>query len=369
MAGGPAGVTATGVDVDVGGDVELVEVEPLAPLGWPVDGERDGAVVVWVERAAVREGGVELLSDASNATAAATTRAATTATARINQRSRPAELLSSAGRGAGSTVGGCGGVRAGRVGAGGGAEEERGGAPADSRARRTALSMAPRARRPGVPGGGSVACSSAIRPSDGYVPRTTASIHGIASWAVDQETVMPSDLISRPRPLRPQQTPVGETNPSVGVAAAMAPLLAHFFGGAIPVRFEFWDGTSLGPAAGDTLQVRSPDAVRRLLWAPGELGLARAFVVGDLAFEGDIFEILAALHRACPGAHPCRVTAAVAGAAGGPPARGHRQAAPAATRGGGAAGPPALARVATRRPSSTTTTSATSSMPWCSGRP
>ncbi len=44
--------------------------------------------------------------------------------------------------------------------------------------------------------------------------------------------------------------------------------------------------------------MRSPDAVRRLLWAPGELGLARAFVVGDLAFEGDIFEILAALHAA-----------------------------------------------------------------------
>jgi cyclopropane-fatty-acyl-phospholipid synthase len=111
---------------------------------------------------------------------------------------------------------------------------------------------------------------------------------------------MTSDLISRPRPLRPQQTPVGETNPHVGVAAAIAPLLAHFFGGAIPVRFEFWDGTSLGPAAGDTLQVRSPDAVRRLLWAPGELGLARAFVMGDLAFEGDIFEILAALHHAAP---------------------------------------------------------------------
>ncbi len=108
---------------------------------------------------------------------------------------------------------------------------------------------------------------------------------------------MRSDLISRPRQLRPQQTPTDETSPRVGVAAAIAPLLAYFFGGAIPVRFEFWDGTALGPATGDTLQVRSPDAVRRLLWAPGELGLARAFVMGDLAFEGDIFEILEALHR------------------------------------------------------------------------
>jgi cyclopropane-fatty-acyl-phospholipid synthase len=111
---------------------------------------------------------------------------------------------------------------------------------------------------------------------------------------------MRSDLISRPRLSRPQQIPVGEDTPGGGVATAVAPLLAHFFGGPPPVRFEFWDGTALGPAKGDTLQVRSPDAVRRLLWSPGELGLARAFVMGDIAFEGDIFELLAALHAASP---------------------------------------------------------------------
>jgi cyclopropane-fatty-acyl-phospholipid synthase len=84
------------------------------------------------------------------------------------------------------------------------------------------------------------------------------------------------------------------------VATAIAPLLQYFFGGPPPVRFEFWDGTALGPAQGDTVQVRSPDAVQRLLWSPGELGLARAFVMGDIAFEGDIFELLAALHSATP---------------------------------------------------------------------
>ena len=84
------------------------------------------------------------------------------------------------------------------------------------------------------------------------------------------------------------------------MAVALAPLLAHFFGGPPPVRIAFWDGTSLGPSHGDTLHVRSSDAVRRLLWSPGELGLARAFVMGDLGFEGDIFELLAALHGASP---------------------------------------------------------------------
>jgi len=112
---------------------------------------------------------------------------------------------------------------------------------------------------------------------------------------------MRSDLLSRPRPLRPQQQ-AGNDEPvhGGGVAVALAPLLAHFFGGPPPVRFEFWDGTSLGPSHGDTLRVRSPDAVRRLLWSPGELGLARAFVMGDLTFEGDIFELLAELHDASP---------------------------------------------------------------------
>jgi cyclopropane-fatty-acyl-phospholipid synthase len=113
---------------------------------------------------------------------------------------------------------------------------------------------------------------------------------------------MRSDLLPRPRPLRPNRQPptIDASGPSGGAASDVAPLLTHFFGGPPPVRFEFWDGTGLGPPGGDTLRVRSPDAVRRLLWSPGELGLARAFVMGDIAFEGDIFELLAALHGAAP---------------------------------------------------------------------
>jgi cyclopropane-fatty-acyl-phospholipid synthase len=115
-----------------------------------------------------------------------------------------------------------------------------------------------------------------------------------------QETVMRSDLISKPRLSRPQRAPAGDDTTGGGVATAFAPLLAHFFGGPPPVRFEFWDRSTLGPTKGDTFHVRSPDAVRRLLWSPGELGLARAFVMGDIDFEGDIFELLAALHAASP---------------------------------------------------------------------
>jgi len=115
---------------------------------------------------------------------------------------------------------------------------------------------------------------------------------------------MRSDLISGPRPSRDDEGGHAPAQAAVrkgrGAAVALEPLLVHFFGAAPPVRFEFWDGTSLGSVGGHVLEVRSPDAVRRLLWAPGELGLARAFVEGDLSFRGDIFEILALVHAAAP---------------------------------------------------------------------
>ena len=67
------------------------------------------------------------------------------------------------------------------------------------------------------------------------------------------------------------------------------------------MRFEFWDGSGLGPTDGiGTMRIQSVDALRRILWAPGELGVARAFVAGDLAIEGDIYTLLRVLHDASP---------------------------------------------------------------------
>ena len=76
------------------------------------------------------------------------------------------------------------------------------------------------------------------------------------------------------------------------VAQALQPLLTLLFGPRLPVRFEFWDGSASGPIDGPgTIVVRSPDAVRRMAWAPGELGLSRAYVAGDIDVEGDIFAV------------------------------------------------------------------------------
>jgi cyclopropane-fatty-acyl-phospholipid synthase len=90
--------------------------------------------------------------------------------------------------------------------------------------------------------------------------------------------------------------------PAPGSAAdAFAPLLRALVGTKMPVRFEFWDGSAIGPTDGvGTLQVRSIDAVRRILWAPGELGVARAFVSGDVTVDGDIYALLRVLHDASP---------------------------------------------------------------------
>ena len=71
-------------------------------------------------------------------------------------------------------------------------------------------------------------------------------------------------------------------------AAQLAPLLAVLFPDELPVRIIGWDGSSVGPAHGPAVRLTSRRALRRLLWAPGELGLAQAYVAGDLEVEGDL---------------------------------------------------------------------------------
>jgi cyclopropane-fatty-acyl-phospholipid synthase len=89
---------------------------------------------------------------------------------------------------------------------------------------------------------------------------------------------------------------LGRTGRSV--AATVTPLLDALFATAVPVQFRFWDGSAVGPTDGPgTVLVHSPDALRRLLWAPGDLGIARAYVVGDLDFDGDAFSVLRALQE------------------------------------------------------------------------
>ncbi|MEI7032443.1 cyclopropane-fatty-acyl-phospholipid synthase family protein [Streptomyces pratensis] len=59
-----------------------------------------------------------------------------------------------------------------------------------------------------------------------------------------------------------------------------------------PVRVRAWDGSESGPPGAPVLVIRDRRALRRLLWKPGELGLARAWVAGEIDVEGDLYEVL-----------------------------------------------------------------------------
>ncbi|WP_035799300.1 SAM-dependent methyltransferase [Kitasatospora mediocidica] len=91
----------------------------------------------------------------------------------------------------------------------------------------------------------------------------------------------------------PPSTPAPGT-----VTGTLAPLLTRLLGDPLPIRIRAWDGSEAGPADAPTLTVTSRRALRRLLWSPGELGLAEAYITGDIDVEGDLGEGLRRIRQA-----------------------------------------------------------------------
>ena len=56
----------------------------------------------------------------------------------------------------------------------------------------------------------------------------------------------------------------------------------------LPVRIRAWDGSEVGPEDAPIVELRSADALRRLMWRPGELGAAQAYVLGEMDVHGDL---------------------------------------------------------------------------------
>ncbi|MGN6250443.1 MAG: class I SAM-dependent methyltransferase [Marmoricola sp.] len=71
-----------------------------------------------------------------------------------------------------------------------------------------------------------------------------------------------------------------------GVAERLAAALRPFVGGDLPVTLVAWDGSQAG--TGPVVRLTTPDVLRRLLWHPGELGAAQAYVTGEIDVEGDL---------------------------------------------------------------------------------
>ncbi|MUL79815.1 class I SAM-dependent methyltransferase [Mycolicibacterium sp. CBMA 226] len=80
----------------------------------------------------------------------------------------------------------------------------------------------------------------------------------------------------------------------------LAEVLESFSSGRLPLKFEAYDGSSAGPEDAELgLSLLTPRGTTYLATAPGDLGLARAYVSGDLVavgvHPGDPYELIKAL--------------------------------------------------------------------------
>ncbi|MEW1660826.1 cyclopropane-fatty-acyl-phospholipid synthase family protein [Streptomyces sp. NPDC093707] len=77
-----------------------------------------------------------------------------------------------------------------------------------------------------------------------------------------------------------------------GAAGRLTKLAEEVLGAPLPVRIRAWDASESGPPGAPVLVIRNRRALRRLLFKPSELGLARAWVAGDIDVDGDLYTAL-----------------------------------------------------------------------------
>src|SRR5688500_19566898 len=80
----------------------------------------------------------------------------------------------------------------------------------------------------------------------------------------------------------------------------LAEILEVFAAGQLPLKFSAYDGSTAGPDDAEFgLDLLTPRGTTYLATAPGDLGLARAYVSGDLELHGvhpgNPYELLKAL--------------------------------------------------------------------------
>ena len=79
------------------------------------------------------------------------------------------------------------------------------------------------------------------------------------------------------------------------VADLLDPLLSRVFDTDLPVEVRFWDESVFGHRDVGAVRFNGPDALRRIIWSPDELGVARAFVAGEIDVTGNVAGVLRAL--------------------------------------------------------------------------
>jgi cyclopropane fatty-acyl-phospholipid synthase-like methyltransferase/DUF1365 family protein len=115
----------------------------------------------------------------------------------------------------------------------------------------------------------------ARRPLATWRVRAAITVHGLALYL---------------KGLPVQHTTSPATPAKATVASRLADTFRTLTGAPLPIRLRAWDGSIAGPDDGPTLVIRSRRALRRVAWRPDEIGLARAYVTGELDVEGDLTE-------------------------------------------------------------------------------
>jgi cyclopropane-fatty-acyl-phospholipid synthase len=97
----------------------------------------------------------------------------------------------------------------------------------------------------------------------------------------------------------------------MGIAEQLRPIAVAMLGDPPPVALVFWDGSAIDGTSDDvTLRFRSRRALSHVQWGRGELGLARAYVTGELEVEGDLHHALRIIGEALTGREAARFTLA-----------------------------------------------------------
>ncbi|MRK00747.1 methyltransferase domain-containing protein [Aeromicrobium sp. S22] len=104
----------------------------------------------------------------------------------------------------------------------------------------------------------------------------------------------------------------------MNIASSLLGLAEETLGLPLPIRLRAWDGSEAGVPGAPVVVIRSKRALRHVIWKPSELGVARAYVQGDLDVEGDLGDGLRAMWDAVRDAR-------VADASAGRPRIGPRQ--------------------------------------------
>ena len=86
-----------------------------------------------------------------------------------------------------------------------------------------------------------------------------------------------------------------QLNGPVDIAPRLLSLAEDTLGIPLPVRLRAWDGSEAGVDGAPVLVIRDKKALRHIMWSPGELGIARAYVQGHLDAEGNLAEGLSAI--------------------------------------------------------------------------